>query len=79
MISSPAVSSTISGVAGSRLPDVVGELMTDIGRDSDSVCEAVHDIYLFTGRAHWEGRIVERLGLRSSSAKALIGLLSNIV
>jgi hypothetical protein len=75
---SPGISGTISGVTGSHLPGVVEEFMKDIGKGGDGERETVRDIYLFTGRAHWESRLTERLMLSSGSAKALVGLLSNI-
>lgn len=77
-LSSTMASCTISKVSGSRLPNDVEEFMADIGKGGTDERELVRDIYLYTGRALWESSIMGRIGISSGSAKALVGLMSNI-
>ena len=77
-LSSAVTAWTISGVADSRLPNDVEEFIKDIGKGDSKVRELICDIYLFTRRALWESSIVKRVGLSTSSAKALVGLMSSI-
>jgi hypothetical protein len=72
------VSGTISGVIGSSLPNLIEDLMKDIGKGGTDDREVFRDIYLFTGRALWESSLTERVGLSLGSAKAMVGLMSNI-
>jgi hypothetical protein len=75
-LSQTMASGTISQARGGLLPKDIEDFLTDIGKGDSEAREVVHDIYLFTGRALWEGSITGRMGLSSGSAKALVSLMS---
>ena len=70
---------TISRTVGSPLSGDVEDFMSAVGRGNDEHREVLREIYQLTGRALWVDEVMTKLNLAEGMAKALVGLMLNII